>query len=258
VTLTSGPERGGEIPKDEIRTLPEHVPVTMPQLPPRLTIASVEQFKAIAEPTRTRILGIIQNHPATAKQIADRLKIAPGAAGHHLQVLEAAGLAQVVAKRLVRGIVAKFYARTARIFVYDLPPEVTGERSPTVDIMTTAANELTETLAESKTESKVESRTEMEASANEREGRGLHTSFPHGRMSPERAMEYAERLSAIVEDLIAEPYDPDGEVYGMIVALFRSPDYMQSAPQAPRNQGQQDRRQPHPHDAAETQQGGHE
>src|SRR5262249_59022252 len=75
-------------------TLPESVPVTMPELPPRLVITTAEQFKAIADPTRSRILGIIQSQPATAKQIADRLGIAPGGAGHHLQVLEVAGLAQ--------------------------------------------------------------------------------------------------------------------------------------------------------------------
>lgn len=206
---------------DRIPTLPAQVPVIMPELPPRLIISTVEQFKAIAEPTRTRILGIIQNQPATAKQIADRLKIAPGAVGHHLQVLEAAGLAQVVAKRLVRGIVAKYYARTARIFAYDIPPEVTGGLSPTMDIATTAVNELAETMAEAR------------AQTGDAERRGIHNSFPHARISPERAQEYAARLDAIVEEMIAEPHDPNGEVYGMFVTLFRSPDYLQGAtPQA--------------------------
>ncbi len=199
---------------DDLPVLPERVPVTMPELPAHRVISSAEQFKAIADPTRTRILGIIQNQPATAKQIADCLKIAPGAAGHHLQVLEAAGLAQVVARRLVHGIVAKYYARTARIFKYDLPPEVTGGVAPSIKIMTTAANELSETMAEGGP------------------ARGLHMSFPHARMAPERAKVYEERLSAIVEDLIAEPHDPDGHVYGMCVTLFHSPDYMQGTIQS--------------------------
>jgi len=212
---------------DQPPVLPERVPVAMPALPPRRVISTVEQFKAIADPTRTRILGIIQNQPATAKQIADRLKIAPGAAGHHLQVLEAAGLAQIVARRLVRGIVAKYYARTARIFDYDLPSEVTGSLSPSMDIMTTAANELAETLAES--------------SPQEAEQRVLKTAFPRARMSEERAKMYAERLEAIVEDLIAEPHDPAGEVYGLGVAFFRSPDYMQGHMQrtSPADEGEE-------------------
>jgi predicted ArsR family transcriptional regulator len=207
---------------DEPPVLPERVPVAMPALPPRRVISTAEQFKAIADPTRTRILGIIQNQPATAKQIADRLKIAPGAAGHHLQVLEAAGLAQIVARRLVRGIVAKYYARTARIFAYDPPSEVTGSLAPSMDIMTTAVNELAETMAE--------------AGPQGAEQRVLKTAFPRARMSEERAKVFMERLEAIVEDLVAEPYDAAGQVYGMGVALFRSPDYiqghMQSTPAA--------------------------
>src|SRR5579864_817749 len=129
---------------DAIPVLPEDVPVTMPELPARVSITTFEQFKAISEPVRSRILGIIQNQPATAKQLADRLRATPGAIGHHLRVLEEAGLAQIVARRLVRGIVANYYTRTARIFDFDLPREVTGDTSMNLEIMRTALNELSE------------------------------------------------------------------------------------------------------------------
>ena len=92
---------------DTIAVLAEIVPVEMPNLPPKLLINTPQQFKALGDTLRWRILGIIQNQPATAKQIADRLKVPPGTIGHHLQVLEETGLAKVVARRLVRGIVAK-------------------------------------------------------------------------------------------------------------------------------------------------------
>src|SRR5260370_29032906 len=105
---------------DTIPVLPDDVPVTMPELPTRVMITTFEQFKAISEPVRSRILGIIQNQPATAKQIADRLGATPGAIGHHLHLLEDAGLAQVVARRLMRGIVANYSTRTDLIFKYDL------------------------------------------------------------------------------------------------------------------------------------------
>src|SRR5436853_3272120 len=114
---------------DAIPVLPGNVPVTMPELPSRIPINTVQQFKAISDPIRSRILGIIQNQPATAKQIADRLGASPGAIGHHLHVLEAAGLAQIVARRITRGIVANYYTRTARIFVFQLPPELAGKES---------------------------------------------------------------------------------------------------------------------------------
>src|SRR5260370_21642941 len=104
---------------DVIPVLPGNVPVTMPQLPLQIVINTAQQFKAISDPIRSRILGIIQNQPATAKQIADILGASPGAIGHHLHVLEAPGPSTVVARRLVRGIVANYYNRTARIFKYD-------------------------------------------------------------------------------------------------------------------------------------------
>ena len=126
----------GNVELDAIEILPEDVPVSMPELPSRLVINTVQQFKAISDPIRSRILGIIQNQPATAKQIADWLGASPGAIGHHLHVLEAAGLAQVIARRITRGIVANYYTRTARIFTYELPPEVAGNASIGLEIMT--------------------------------------------------------------------------------------------------------------------------
>src|SRR5579864_6159322 len=120
---------------EAIPVLPEDVPVVMPELPTRLYITTAQQLKAFSDPTRSRILGIIQNQPATAKQIANRLGASPGAIGHHLHVLEAAGLAKVVARRLVRGIVASYYTRTARIFKYDLPKEVRGNEVASLEIM---------------------------------------------------------------------------------------------------------------------------
>src|SRR3989475_3423409 len=194
---------------DPIEILPEDVPVTMPELPPRLVINTVQQFKAISEPIRSRILGIIQNQPATAKQIADRLGASPGAIGHHLHVLEAAGLAHIVARRLVRGIVANYYTRTARIVKYELPREVTGDTSINLDIMARAYEELAET------------------DANKEADVYQCSSFPHIRLSSERARYYSERLMTLVEDILHETPDPGGDVYGIFVTMFKAPAYMQ-------------------------------
>ncbi len=196
---------------DTIAVLVEDVPVEMPYLPPKLVINTPQQFKALGDPVRSRILGIIQNQPATAKQIADRLKVPPGTIGHHLQVLEEAGLAKVVARRLVRGIVAKYYTRTARIFAFDLPYEVGDNASISLDILTQARDELAE--------------------ANMTIGRdaSLTTSLPHIRLSPERVQFYQERLDAIIDDLLQETPDPNGKVYGICVSMFVAPAYMQSS-----------------------------
>ncbi len=192
--------------------LPESVPVIMPNLPARYAINSLQQFKAISDSTRTRILGIIQNQPATAKQIADRLGATPGAIGHHLSVLEEAGLVQIMARRLVRGIVANYFTRTARIFEYNFPREVSGEAIP-LDFITKLRAEFTEALP----------------NLAQDEGKGAMSlmGFPHARLSQAKVEAYARRLQAFVDDLLAEPPDPDGDVYGFFYSVFKAPAYMQ-------------------------------
>jgi len=197
--------------RDDIPILPDDVPVTMPALPTRRVIKTEQQFKAISDSLRSRILGIIQNQPATAKQIADRLGATPGTIGHHLRVLEEAGLAQVVARRMTRGIVANYYTRTARIFTYDLPSEIVGDTPVDLAIINTARDELIETLA------------------SQTDDRYSHQSFPHVRLSPERARLYYERLQALVDDILHEPHDPAGEVYGILIAIFKAPSYLQGS-----------------------------
>ncbi|MGZ3615950.1 MAG: ArsR/SmtB family transcription factor [Ktedonobacteraceae bacterium] len=194
---------------DSIPLLSGDIPVTMPDLPVYIVINTLQQFKAISDPTRSRILGIIQNQPATAKQIADSLQASPGAIGHHLHVLEAAGLAQIVARRLVRGVVANYYTRTARIYKYDLPREVTGNTSINLDIMARAYEE------------------QAEAEANEEVDVHQCTAFPHVRLSPERSEYYSKRIQALVDDILLETPDPHGKVYGVLVSMFMSPAYMQ-------------------------------
>ena len=198
--------------KDDLAALvalPEDVPVPMPELPLRLVINTVQQFKAVNDPMRSRILGIIQNRPATAKQIADQLGATPGAIGHHLHVLEAAGLAQVVARRIIRGIIANYYTRTARIFDFEFPPEVRGERATTLDFVTEMQAEISETLAENG------------------EAAIYSSSFPRIRLSPQRLEAYKKRLADLIDEFIAEKPDPHGQVYSLFTTLFLAPQYLQ-------------------------------
>lgn len=185
----------------------------MPDLPPVLTLNTDQQFKAIADPVRSRILGIIQTRPATAKQIAKRLGKSPGTVGHHLEVLESAGLAQVVETRVVHGITAKYYTRTARIFSFHFSPDITGHATMSLDIMHTASRELAESLATA------DGNTEVI----------LESGFPHVRISPERAQLYRQRLEDLLSALLAEPVDSDGRVYGILTAMFVAPAYMQDS-----------------------------
>ncbi len=201
----------------QVAAQPDDVPVGMPELPLTLDITTEQQLKAIGDPLRTRILGIIQNQPATAKQIADRLGYSPGTIGHHLQVLEEAGLAKVVARRLVRGITAKYYTRTARMFNFRLSKAIRGATTVNFDIVTHIRDELNEAEA-----------AQPEMSEAEEKELPFTSGFPHARISEERARSYFTRLEALVEEFLREPVDPNGQVYGFGYAFFLAPPYLQA------------------------------
>lgn len=185
------------------------VPVVMPELPAVLIINTSEQYKALGDATRTRILSIIKHQPTTAKQLATKLGIAPGTVGHHLQALETAGLAQVVARRLVRGIVAKYYTRTARLLQFEQPLDGGETASPGYDMMADLRDEIAEVVAA------------------EGEKAVVCVAFPHARLTPERMRVYQARLDALIVDFAQEPPAPDGLVYGLGTVLFRAPQAMQ-------------------------------
>ncbi len=203
---------------DAVEAIPASsaAPVVLPDLPPTLVINTVEQHKALADPVRKRILGILQHRPATAKQLADQLGMPPGTANHQLRVLEAAGLVQVVARRVINGIIAKYYARTARIFLAEFSPEITGASSTFLNRVQFLREELAETLAGTEGTTVDEATAWMEVF--------------RVRLAPERARVYRERLAALIEDLAREVPDPAGVVYTIGATLFRAPPYLQSEP----------------------------
>lgn len=198
----------------ELPVLPAAVPVGMPELPARLHLTSAEQIRAIMEPLRSRMLGVLLHQPQTAKQLADRLGVLPGSVGHHLRVLEAAGLVRAVARRQIRGTVATYYTRSARLFEFEPPADASPEFDPCLHVLAHLRNELADTLA-----------------ANPGE-RLVSVGFPHARLSMERATEYEGRFRALLDDFLNEPIDPAGLVYGLGGGMFVSPPYLQPAPAA--------------------------
>jgi Predicted transcriptional regulator len=199
--------------------LPDHVPVALPVLPPSLRVHTVQQFKALGDPTRSLILQIIKHEPLTAKQLGERLHVPASTVGHHLQVLEAAGLAQICARRLVHGIVAKYYVRTALLFVFDFAPDVGPVAEGYLRHLTAARDQLADLVAE-------------QAAVPDIDELINNIGFPHARISKARVDEYAKRLFELVYEFATESPDPDGQVYGLCTAFFVSPSYLQGTQMA--------------------------
>jgi DNA-binding transcriptional ArsR family regulator len=83
-----------------------------------LLVSEPPQLRAMADPFRTQLIQLLRDRARSTQQIAEELSIPKGTVGHHLKVLESAGLIRVVRTRKVRAVTEKFYGRTARLFLY--------------------------------------------------------------------------------------------------------------------------------------------
>lgn len=98
------------------------------ELADRLEVSTDQQLKAFGNLTRHRILGELLDKAATASQLAHALGVHKASASFHLRVLAAAGLVREVRTRQVRGVVERYYGRTAR--TYDILTGADGRSLP--------------------------------------------------------------------------------------------------------------------------------
>lgn len=78
-----------------------------------LSINSIEQLKAIADPLRQKLLEQFAIKPATTMQVAVTLGYQATRLYHHVAKLENAGLIRLVETRPVRGTTEKYYSAVA-------------------------------------------------------------------------------------------------------------------------------------------------
>lgn len=101
----------------------------------QIYLTTEKELRAYMQPTRQRILMLLRGSQEgmTAKQLADRLGIAPSSAGHHLNVLRQIGLVEEAGTRLVHGFTARYF-RDADVDVSfaQLPQAASDARSQAV------------------------------------------------------------------------------------------------------------------------------
>jgi predicted ArsR family transcriptional regulator len=145
---------------------------------------------------------LLRERAASTTELAKALGIAKGTAGHHVKVLERAGLIQVVATRPVRALTEKYYGRVARLFVLktgEAEDGVLGEGALAAVMLRQAADELL--LA-----------TKVEAA-------GSTAGLSHARLVPADARRLGIRLNRLFADIQAAD-DPEGEPWGFGAALY--------------------------------------
>lgn len=88
-------------------------------MPAFLRVSRPDQMKALGHDLRMEVVALLGQRAATVSELAAALETPVGTVGHHLGVLEDAGLVHVVRTEQIRGITAKWYRRTAATFVFD-------------------------------------------------------------------------------------------------------------------------------------------
>jgi DNA-binding transcriptional ArsR family regulator len=163
-----------------------------------LTIRGREQLHAIGDPTRWRILGRLLDGPASIQDLAQALGVAKGTIGHHVRVLEGAGLIRLADTKRVRGVVEKRYLRVARQFRL---PE-TQEEGAEPD---TGTLPIRSALAEARP-----SRGKTDPSMS---------FVVRARMPAARAKRFADLIKQIADEF-ADGAPGTGETFGLVGAIY--------------------------------------
>lgn len=173
------------------------------ELEDELELTSPEQVKAISDPLRTTILGLLHERAATVTELAEAVKRPTSTVAHHVNVLADAGLLQVVRTRRVRAVQERFYGRTARMFYVSLGRRADGVKlPPDFNDFEVAAKE----------------------SVAAYEAGRLRAFIRHARIEEGQAAEFWDRIEQVIDEFERLPRSGD-TTYGFAVGLYPIPDY---------------------------------
>jgi len=172
------------------------------ELEETLSFKSSEQVRALFEETRLRIVDLLLERAATVTELASVLDKPKGTVGHHVGVLEQAGLIRVVRTKKIRAIEAKYYGRAARTYL--LTPQVDVDLHVSPDyFLTSAAAEF----------AKASNRDE-ELIRNT-----MVSTLRYARIPTDRAREWGLRLGELAQEFVSE--ERGGETtFGLLLALY--------------------------------------
>jgi DNA-binding transcriptional ArsR family regulator len=92
---------------------------------PTTRLRGVEAMRALAHPTRIRMLDLLRQEPLSASELARRLEIRFGSARFHLHKLVRGGLAAPAGERRVRGGLELLFSAPADMWI-DIDPDQPG------------------------------------------------------------------------------------------------------------------------------------
>jgi len=166
------------------------------EAPDLLVVSDPEQLRALADELRTRIAALLRDRARSTQELSVELGLPKGTVGHHLKVLERAGLIHVVRTRQIRAVTEKYYGRTARLFVFRVDDDE-SERALASVALRQAAHEL------------------------EQAPEGAHFSSVRSRLSASDARRLMRRLERLIDDFRASDV-PDGVMHAFATGLWNT------------------------------------
>ncbi|OYN92467.1 ArsR/SmtB family transcription factor [Parenemella sanctibonifatiensis] len=172
-------------------------------LPDRLALTQPEQVRALGNPLRTTILGLLHERAASVTELSTAVARPKSTVAHHVKVLAEAGLVHVVRTRRVRAVEESFYGRTARLFYVQL--EDGGEDHPQdFNDFEVAARESAPAYAEGQ----------------------LWGFVRRARISAAQRREFWQKMTALVDEF--DSIEREGDVvHGFALGIYPIPDYPQ-------------------------------
>jgi DNA-binding transcriptional ArsR family regulator len=161
-----------------------------------LVVDRSDQLRAIADDLRSKIVSLLRDRARSTQELAEELSLPKGTVGHHLKVLERAGLIRVVRTRQVRALTEKYYGRTARLFLFQAEEDADA-RAIGSGALRRAAEEL------------------------ERAPAGASFGFVRSRLAPAAARRFDRRLARLVEDFRTADTD-EGVTHSLATGFWRT------------------------------------
>jgi DNA-binding transcriptional ArsR family regulator len=178
-------------------------PVPDYELEEYIELTTAEEVRAISDPLRTTLLGLLHERAATVTELAAAVKRPKSTVAHHVNVLATAGILKVVRTRRVRAIEERYYGRAARMFYVGLGRQRDGvDLPPDFNDFEVAAKE----------------------SVGAHEAGQLRAFIRHARISEEQAAQFWERIDEVIHDF--DKLSRSGDTtYGFTVGLYPIHDY---------------------------------
>jgi DNA-binding transcriptional ArsR family regulator len=178
----------------------DHSPLTDYEADEVLVVNTPEGLRALGHELRGRIVVLLRERAASTSELAEALGIPKGTVGHHVKVLERAGLIHVVAERRVRALTERFYGRVARLFLISTEDAADAWKDATFAAMMLrqAADEIPAHVSDPDL---------------------MTAGLAHARLRPAQARRLIRRLDKLFVDFRAAE-DPAGEPFAFAASIF--------------------------------------